>query len=91
MSMFACVWGMMITESFMNYPKTDMFIVAIFLKRPDSALTLQALFLICTCSEFKHGFGNWVSETVASNYILQSAMLKCYSKPIFHFDPLSEY
>lgn len=51
MSVFACVWGMIITESFMNYLDmyyTDMFIVAIFLKRPDSALTLQALFLICT-------------------------------------------
>ncbi len=32
----------------MNYANTDMFIVAIFHKRPDSALILQALFLICT-------------------------------------------
>lgn len=73
----------------MNYPHSDVFIGVIFLKRPDSALTAGIVSHLP--SESKHGFGNWVSETVASNYILQPAMLKCYSKPIFHFDPLSEY
>jgi len=39
---------MVITESFMNYSHSDMFIGVIFLIQPDSALTVLGLFLIRT-------------------------------------------